>query len=62
MKNLAPNEYECSVCGNVYEKGWTDEEATAEREEVWGPEFTNEDCAIVCDDCYKAMMGEVANH
>jgi hypothetical protein len=59
IKNLAPSEYQCSSCGEVYEKGWTDDEATAEREENF-PGFTEADCAIICDDCYQMMMGKVA--
>jgi len=33
MKN---NEYKCASCHNVYEKGWTDEEAEKEAKDIWG--------------------------
>lgn len=45
--------YKCSVCGETYDKGWSDEEAEAELAENFG--VPKEDCDIVCDDCYKAM-------
>lgn len=48
------NEYECAVCHGVFETGWSDEEATAELGETF-PGIGKQDCAIVCDDCYKAM-------
>lgn len=30
MDEIGPNEYRCAACGNVYEKGWSDEQAEAE--------------------------------
>lgn len=36
MKKLGTNEYQCAHYGEVYEKGWTDEEAHAEATEIWG--------------------------
>lgn len=50
------NEYRCAQCGNVYEKGWTDEEAFAEKEKHFKG-YTAEDCAVVCDDCYNKIFG-----
>jgi len=47
--------YRCSMCKNVYEKGWTEEEATEELKENF-PGFNKEVCDIVCDDCYKEMF------
>ncbi len=51
---MGPNEYRCACCGEVYEKGRSDEEAMEECEEIFGD--TN-DVAIVCDDCWRVMMG-----
>jgi O-acetyl-ADP-ribose deacetylase (regulator of RNase III) len=43
------------MCGGVFKKGWTDEEASAEQEaNGWGA-LAPEDTAVVCDDCYRQM-------
>jgi hypothetical protein len=39
----------------VFDLGWSDEEARAELKETFG-NVPIEDCAIVCDDCYQAMI------
>lgn len=49
-----PNQYKCDACGGVFDKGWTDEKAAAELGEKF-PGFTQEDCDVVCDDCFKKM-------
>jgi hypothetical protein len=46
--------YKCAVCGETYEKGIPDEEARAEQHDLF-PGVADEDCAIVCDDCFKLM-------
>lgn len=51
---MKPNEYRCAVCKGVFEKGWSEEEAQSELGEVF-PEFTTDECDLVCDDCYKKM-------
>lgn len=48
--------YECSNCHQTFEKGWSDEEASAEYAGKF-PTLTVEDAAIVCDDCYNKIMG-----
>lgn len=56
---MKPETYTCDMCGQVYEKAWTDDEAMAEAEENFGPEITQADpsqIAIVCDDCYQAAI------
>lgn len=50
------NTYICEQCGKEYEKGWSDEEAEKELKEMFGSHYTPEDCAIVCEDCYKELM------
>jgi hypothetical protein len=48
--------YTCASCGGVFVKGWSDEEARAEHEAVFG--LTVEQVAdpvTICDDCYVAM-------
>lgn len=43
--------FRCAVCGNVYEKAWSDEEAMKESRELWG-EIPEEEREVVCDDCF----------
>lgn len=54
---LKPEEFQCSICGGVFEKGWTEEEARAEEKELFGG--NRADSAIVCDDCFKQMRGNM---
>ncbi len=51
-----PDTYQCASCDGVFDKGWSDEEAAAERDENF-PGLEPEDQAVVCDDCYRKMMG-----
>jgi hypothetical protein len=43
--------YVCSSCGEIFEAGWSEEEATAELANTF-PGADKVECAIVCDDCY----------
>jgi rubredoxin len=54
---MKDNEYRCAVCGMVYEKGQTDEEAEEELHNTFGADVEPEDCDIVCDDCYIKLFG-----
>lgn len=56
MEKLTPNQYRCSHCHKVFEKGWTEEEAAEELSETFG-DIETPDCDIVCDDCYNKIMG-----
>ena len=49
--------YVCSVCKQRYAYEWTDEEALAETAEVFGEEALSVPLDIVCDDCWRDMMG-----
>jgi hypothetical protein len=49
------NEYKCAMCGGVFEKGWSDEEAKDELSGVF-PGIDTSDCDLVCDDCYRKFM------
>jgi hypothetical protein len=51
---LAANEFRCSLCRGVFEKGWTDEEADAEFATQL-PGIPVEETKLVCDDCYELM-------
>lgn len=52
---MKENEYQCAMCGGIFEKEWTDEEAEAELKEIFG-DVPKENCGIVCDDCYKKAL------
>lgn len=51
---LKSNEYKCAACHGVFEKGWSDEEARAERRNIF-PDAQDDDCAVVCDNCFHDM-------
>jgi len=52
---MKDNEYQCAMCGKVYKKGVPDEETWAEHDRNF-PGEPHETAAVVCDDCYKAMV------
>ena len=52
---MKENEYQCAMCGKVYKKKWSDEEAWEEHDSNF-PGESHETAAIVCDDCYKKMV------
>jgi hypothetical protein len=43
------------MCRETFDKGWSDEEASAELDANF-PDFDTSDCDLVCDDCYKSMV------
>jgi len=47
-----PNQYRCEWCNGIFDKGWSDEEAMAEKERDFEA-VPMEACAVVCDDCYQ---------
>ncbi len=50
--------YKCEICGGIYERGWTEEEATEEaKKHGWDVGEDPDSYVIVCDDCYKKVMG-----
>jgi len=52
---LKENEYQCGHCGNIYEKGCTDEEADIEAQENF-PDVPEDELEDICDHCYKQMF------
>ena len=48
--------FSCSLCGGVFEKGRSDEEAMAEYAEMF-PGDDEEPTDLVCDDCWQDMIG-----
>ena len=57
MKDLKSNEYRCAICGGIFEKGQSEEAAQEEMKHNF-PDVDKEDCDMVCDDCYKEIMGD----
>jgi hypothetical protein len=47
-------EYTCAMCGKVYEKTWSDEEAMEEMRGYFG-DIPMSECDVVCDDCFQAI-------
>lgn len=58
-----PNTYECAGCGGTFTSRRSDEDAETEAEALWGVKdaASNPGMAIVCDDCFKAIVAEDAH-
>ena len=54
MQEIQPHQYRCACCHEVFDKGWSDEEAQKELGDNF-PTVPVEECDLVCDDCYKKM-------
>ena len=53
---MKKDEFQCAMCGNIYKKGRTDEEAHQECVENFGKDLAyNDDIVDVCDDCYELI-------
>ena len=54
---MKKNEYKCAMCGEIFVKGWGDEEANKEAEELWGVKSASErmDFSVICDDCFQKI-------
>ena len=54
---MKKNEYKCGNCGEINEKGWSDEESLKEAEENFGKPVKDwkDKAVVICDDCYKKM-------
>ncbi len=48
------DQYTCTICKGIFDKGWSDEEAAAEKEEIFGS-VPLEECDLVCDDCFNQL-------
>jgi hypothetical protein len=51
---IAKNEFKCTVCLEVFEKGISDEEAMEEKSILFN-DVPIEECKLVCDDCFQKM-------
>lgn len=47
--------FTCARCGGTFDKGWTDEEAAAEANDLFPAAVNEHPLAVICDDCWKAM-------
>ena len=45
--------FTCAHCGETFEKGRSDGEAEAERDNLFGDQH----CELVCEDCFVEIMG-----
>lgn len=60
---MTKDEYKCAKCGKIFEKGWSDEEANQEAEELWSfwsvkDASERDDFDVICDDCFKKLMAK----
>lgn len=51
----------CDVCGLVFESDWSKEESLAEKEKNGFGNVPDDECFVVCDDCYNKKMAELTN-
>lgn len=47
--------FKCSMCGETFQSGWTDEEALAEMRTQWG-ELKPDERQIVCSECHEKIL------
>lgn len=47
--------FQCVMCGETFQKGWSDEEAMKEYEQNYGAHI-GEEMDVVCDECHDAIM------
>lgn len=50
------NTFTCAKCGLKFKGLQSDKEAEAEMKANFGEDTKKEDCAVLCDDCYKEFM------
>lgn len=51
---MSESEFTCAMCGETYEKEYSDDQAEAELAALF-PGFTPDDCDLVCDDCFEKL-------
>ena len=58
MSERPHDEYKCTQCGGVFTTTWSDAEANAEANLVFGKPVEKwiGGAAIVCDDCYRRLF------
>ena len=58
---IKPGQYRCDGCQGVFKKGWSDEEAKQEFYNDFPGDPIDETTALICDDCYEAMLQDMRN-
>lgn len=53
--------YQCADCHGTFEMAISDEEAKEEFKKLWGFNPPPDQTAIVCDDCYEALLKRMEN-
>jgi hypothetical protein len=51
--------FTCAECKGTFEKGWTDEEAWQEADELWMPDELAAGTDVICDTCFQAIIAAV---
>lgn len=51
---MKANEYQCTICGGIFETCWTEAEAQAEALREFGP-IPKDKQLVVCDECYQMV-------
>jgi hypothetical protein len=51
--------FHCAACGGCFEKSRPDGEAAEEYQSLFQPHPGDDELDLVCDDCWKKLMGQV---
>jgi|HubBroStandDraft_4_1064222.scaffolds.fasta_scaffold166606_2 hypothetical protein len=62
MKKRKREKYTCAACKGVFYKGWSDEKAAEEFHERHPTMPIDEETALICDMCYKAILKDIEEH
>lgn len=49
--------FTCVICGGIFTNAWTEEEAIAEKDSLWG-DTPIEECSTACDKCFNEIVRE----
>ena len=55
-------EYKCAMCGEIFKKTISEDDALTELNEQFGEGIAVEDCDIVCDDCWQKVRPDNPNN
>jgi hypothetical protein len=50
--------YTCAECGETFDSPRSDEAARAEAEALWGPAGPDIELVVVCEVCFRKLVGE----
>lgn len=57
MTTIAPDDtFICALCHETFEKGWTDEEAKVEANELWNAQEQASGMDTICENCFQRFM------